>query len=136
MPPLKLRLPKCALSWTKNACSRSSPDWWKKNLGGVLGSKRDWQVPPLQSSVAVIVEDLVAADLADGEVFRLRVGEVQSADTRAGPHGAAFGQLDAGVLFRVEQLPEGPFLRVVGASGVAGGGADAAILSPNHLFHG
>ena len=33
------------------------------------------------------------------------MGEVQAADARAGPHGAAFGQLNAGVLFSVEQLP-------------------------------
>ena len=54
--------------------------------------------------------------------------EVKAADAAAGPHGAALGELDAGVLVHVEELPKNPLLGVIGAGGIAGCGANAAIL--------
>src|SRR5436309_15472775 len=60
--------------------------------------------------------------------------EIEAADAAGGPHGAAFSELDAGVLLRVEQLPENPLFGVVGAGGIAGGGPDAAILFFDQLF--
>ena len=60
--------------------------------------------------------------------------EIKSAHAAAGPHGKAFGQLDAGVLFDVEQFPENSFLRVVGAGGITGGRADAAIFFLDQIF--
>src|SRR5205809_1076104 len=62
--------------------------------------------------------------------------KIKAADARAGPHGAAFGQFDAGVLFGVEQLPERPLLGVVGAGRIAGGGADAAVLFADQILGG
>ena len=84
----------------------------------------------------VVVGDLVAVDLAEGEVARLGVGEVEAADAGAGPHGEGLGDLHAGVGLDVEQAPDGSLLGVVGAGGVAGGGADAAILFVDEFFGG
>ncbi len=75
-----------------------------------------------------VVGDLVAVDLAEREVARFGMREVEAADAGAGPHGEGLGDLHAGVGFDVEQLPDGALLGVVGAGGIAGGGADAAIL--------
>src|SRR5207249_196684 len=60
--------------------------------------------------------------------------EIETADAAGGPHGAAFSELDAGDLLRVEQLPENPLFGVIGAGGIAGGGPDAAILFFDQLF--
>src|SRR6266568_3057837 len=53
----------------------------------------------------VIVQQLAAIDLADGEIFRLRMPKEQPADAAGRPHGAAFSKFDPGVLLHVEQLP-------------------------------
>ena len=62
------------------------------------------------------------------------MGEIQSAHAAAGPHGAAFGQLDAGVLFHVEQLPQNPLLRVVGTGGITRRRADAAVFFRDQIL--
>src|SRR5690606_11880912 len=89
--------------------------------------------PPLhlldaEPLAARVVLDLVAIDPADAEVLGGGVGEVQAADAGAWPHGERLGDADAGALLDLEQAPEGGFFGVVGAGGVAGGGADAAVL--------
>ena len=40
------------------------------------------------------------------------------------------------LVFRVEQLPENAFFRVVGTRRITGGGADAAILFADQIFSG
>ena len=52
-------------------------------------------VQPLRAGVVL---DLVALDLADAEVVAVGMREVEAGDGRAGPHGVALGQLDAGGL--------------------------------------
>src|SRR5487761_2576403 len=42
-----------------------------------------------------IILDLIASNLADGEVLRLRMREIESAHRRRGPHGVALGQRNA-----------------------------------------
>ena len=64
------------------------------------------------------------------------MGKVKAADAAGRPHRAAFGQLDAGVFFHVQQIPERPLFRVVGTGRIAGGGADAAILFLDQLLDG
>ena len=54
--------------------------------------------------------------------------KIEATDTAAGPHGEAFGQLNAGVLLCVEELPEGALLGVIGAGGITGRRPDAAVL--------
>ena len=83
-----------------------------------------------------IVLDLVAGEHVDGEVTRLGMGEVEPADGRRRPHGARLGELDAGLGLDVEQLPQGELLGMVGASRVAGGGADAAVLLGDQVVVG
>src|SRR5580698_6404315 len=43
----------------------------------------------------VVVVNLVAVEFAHGKIFGIRMGEVKPAHRTAGPHGAAFGQLNA-----------------------------------------
>ena len=84
----------------------------------------------------VVIEHLIAAQLSHPEVFGLGMGKIKAAHAAGRPHGAAFGQLDAGLLFHVQQFPERPLFCVVGTGRIAGGGADAAILFLNQLLHG
>src|ERR1700712_6126012 len=53
-----------------------------------------------------VVGDLVLGHPADHEVLRLRVAEVQAADGGTRPHRHRLGQLDAGALLDVHQLPD------------------------------
>ena len=53
--------------------------------------------------------------------------EIQAADRGGGQHGEIFGQLNAGRSFGVEQPEQSDFFGVVGRSGIAGRGANAAI---------
>ena len=62
--------------------------------------------------------------------------EVESAHAAAGPHGKALRELDAGVLFHVEQLPQGSFLGVVGAGGITRRRSDAAIFFLDEIVGG
>ena len=76
----------------------------------------------------VVVLDLVAADLAEREVARLRVREVEAAHRRRGMHREALGEPDPDALLAPEQVEEQALLGVVGARGVAGGRSDPAVL--------
>ena len=62
------------------------------------------------------------------------MGEVEAADARRGVHREALGELDAGGALGVEQLEERALLGVVGLGGVAGRGADAAVLFVDQVF--
>src|ERR1700723_3663432 len=85
---------------------------------------------------ASVVDDLVAVDLPEREVARFRMGEVEAADARAGPHGEGLREEHAGALLHVEELPQRPLFGVVRARGVAGGGADPAVLLGDELIGG
>ena len=60
--------------------------------------------------------------------------EIEARHRRAGPHGEALGQLDAGRLLRVEQAEDRALLGVVGLGRIAGRRADAAILLRDQLL--
>src|SRR6476469_6875142 len=77
---------------------------------------------------AGVVGNLVGPELAEHEVLRLGVGEVEAADRCARPHRHAIGELDARHPLDVEQLPEQLLLGVVGTCWIAGCGADAGVL--------
>src|SRR5918999_2247882 len=83
------------------------------------------QGPPFALGV---VGDLVAAEPADHEVLRLRVGEVPARHRRARPHRHRLGELDAGGRLDVPEAPESLLLGVLGAGRVAGGGGGGAGL--------
>src|SRR6185437_16488453 len=70
----------------------------------------------------VIIQQLIAAQFADGEIFRIRMRKIKPAHAAPGPHGEAFGNLNAGVFLDVEQFPELLFFRVVRARGITGRG--------------
>ena len=70
-----------------------------------------WRQPPLGVGEAHAlalgpVLDLIAVDFADGEVLGFGVSEIQAAPGTGRPHGAALGQLDAGVILPLQQLPQ------------------------------
>src|SRR6202051_2528694 len=75
-----------------------------------------------------VVGDLVLAHPADHEVLRLRVREIPAADGSTGPHRHRLGQLDAGPLPDVHQLPERRLFGVLRAGRVAGGRADSHVI--------
>src|ERR1039458_3868514 len=79
----------------------------------------------------VIIQQLVATKLANGEVFRFRVRKIKPAHAAGGPHRTALGELDTGVLLYIEQFPENFLFRVVGTGGIARRRPDAAILFPD-----
>src|SRR6266545_7689144 len=62
--------------------------------------------------------------------------EIEAAHAAPRPHGEVFGQLYAGVLLPVEELPEGAFLSVVRARGIARGRSDSAILFVDEVLVG
>ena len=71
---------------------------------------------------------LVAADFRDGEVFRLRVGEVEAGNGSGRGHGEVLGEIDAGVGLGIEQFEQGALDGMVGAGRIAGGRADALVF--------
>ena len=77
--------------------------------------------------------DLVEADAADGEVPRLRMREVDPADACGRHHRERLRERDAELL-RAEQVEELALLGVVGASGIARRGPDAAVTLANHIL--
>jgi len=79
------------------------------------------------SPCAGVVLDLVASDLADGKVLRLRVGKIETAHRRRRPHSIALGKRDA-EFRRVQQPEQIAFFGVVGTGGVTRRRAYAAIL--------
>lgn len=71
---------------------------------------------------------LVAADAPDVEVFGIRVGEVETGYGAGRVHRFIFGEGDAGALGSFEEVEEGILFGMVGRGGIAGSGADAAVL--------
>ena len=72
--------------------------------------------------------NLVLAEFANGEVFRLRVRKIKPAHRAARPHRVTFRQRDARVSFHVEQFPENSLFRVVRARRITRRRPDAAIF--------
>src|ERR1700730_12477276 len=85
---------------------------------------------------ARVVLDLLAVDLADREVARLRMGEVPAAHRRGRVHGVGIGEADPGAAPDVEQAPELGLLGVIRARRVPGSRTDAAILLAHQLLVG
>src|SRR6185312_6827585 len=81
----------------------------------------------------VVVGDLIAVDLAEDEVARFRVGEVEAAYARSGPHGIRLRNLHPGIRLDIEQTPDGTLLRMVGACRIACCGLDSAIFLLNEF---
>src|SRR5690606_13364820 len=82
-----------------------------------------------------VVLDLVSANFSDGEVLRVGVVEIQSADAAARRHCTTLRQADAGARLDIEALPELAFLCVVRAGGITWRRADAAVLFANDPGH-
>ena len=112
------------------------------DCGGGLGSRVVVQVrtkPTLHfleghSFATMVIENLIAIDFADGKVFGIRMGKIQSAHARPRPHRKTFGQLDSGILFRVQKLPQELFLRVVRARRITGRRTNTAIFFLDEIF--
>ena len=61
--------------------------------------------------------------------------KIPAAHGGRGRHRAAFGERDAGGGFHAEEAEEDRFFGVVGARGITGGGADAAIFFADEVLH-
>ena len=90
-----------------------------------------WRQPPLGVGEAHAlalgpVLDLIVVDFADGEVLGFGVGEIQAAHGTGRPHSAALGQLDAGIILHLKQLPKQLFLGMIRAGRITGGRANLA----------
>src|SRR4051812_43584126 len=83
-----------------------------------------------------VVLHLVALHLADGEITRLRMREVEAAHRRGGQHRVRVGERHVGVAPRIEQAEEIALLRVVGARGVTRRRANAAVLFGDEVLVG
>src|ERR1700677_3760982 len=70
-----------------------------------------------------IVGHLIAVDLAQAEVARLRGRKVEATYAGAGPHGEGLRDQHAGVLLHIKQLPERALLGVIGTCRVTRGRA-------------
>src|SRR5579884_1694178 len=77
---------------------------------------------------AGVIFHLVALYLAYAEIAAFGMGIIEARDRRARPHGKAFGELDADLPLRVQQLEQGRLLAVLGLGGITRRGADAAIF--------
>src|SRR6266542_1223538 len=104
-------------TWTRPSASRSRRVGTLAlvvEIGGepALGRGHVEPLPPR------VVLDLVALDLADAEVLRLRVPEVVPAHGGAGEHGVALGQRDPRVGLGAEQVEERALFGMVGAGGI------------------
>ena len=82
---------------------------------------------------ARVVLHLVAAELADREVARLRVRKIEARNRGGGQHGEGFREAHAGVLLCVEQAEERAFRAVVGTRRIARRGPDAAVALGDEL---
>ena len=75
-----------------------------------------------------VIHQLVTADLANPEIFCLGMRKIKAAHACTGMHRKGFGQLDACVLLRLEQIEQHSFLSVIGTGGITGSRPDAAIF--------
>src|SRR5207247_10270325 len=73
-----------------------------------------------------VIHHLVPADLANSEIFCVGMRKIKATHACTGMHRKGFGQLDACVLLRLEQIEQRPFLGVIGAGGITGSRPDTA----------
>src|ERR1700678_1870140 len=76
----------------------------------------------------VIVHDLIAFDLAEAEIARFRMSEIETAYARTGPHRKRFGNQHSSVRFHIKQTPERTLFCVIRACRVTRGGPDSPVL--------
>src|SRR5260370_42063812 len=76
----------------------------------------------------VIVGDLIAVDLAEREISRFRMGEVEPTHARSGPHRKRLSNQHSRVRLHIEQTPELALLGVVRTRRVTRGRPDPPIL--------
>ena len=84
----------------------------------------------------MIIKKLVATEFADGEIPGFRMREIKAAYRAARPHGETLGQLDAGALFHVEQIPEGSLFRVIRTRRITRRRPDAAVFFRDQILGG
>merc|ERR1712070_681257 len=75
-----------------------------------------------------VVAHLILADLPNSEVGTVRVREDEGGHGRGGDHGPRLREVDAGELFRLDELPHCELFRVVRLRRVSRGGTNAVVL--------
>ena len=134
-PPRSRPCGSCRTRWPPVASGHAALRSGRSRLVAQVGRQPALDLGDGHALAAGVVLDLVAADAAEVEVARLRVGEVDAA--HAG--GGIMAKLSVSVMpaaLGVEQVEQLALLGVVGAGGVAEGGADAAVLLVDELVVG
>ena len=80
-----------------------------------------------------VINCLIASDLPDAEIFRIRMRKIESAHAGAGMHRKRLRQFDPCVVLCIEQIKERSFLGVIGTGWITGGGTDAAIFFADQI---
>src|SRR5262249_34293785 len=104
-------------SWTGQPCrsmdkAGQTPSLAKKGnslayAGAGCALRQVWREPAFDFSdgsvfARTVVQHLITADLPHAEIFRLRVGKVESANRARWDHRVCLGQFDSGILLCVE----------------------------------
>ena len=80
-----------------------------------------------------VINCLIASDLPDPEIFRIRMRKIEPAHAGAGMHRKRLRQFHPCVVLCIEQIKERSFLGVIGTGWITGGGPDAAIFFADQI---
>ena len=102
--------------------------WTLRGIVVQIGAEPFFRLGEGLAGAGGVVGELILPELTDGEVFCVGVVTVEAADGARGIHGATFGKVDPDFLLDGNEVPDLRFVAMVGARGIAGGGADAAVF--------
>src|SRR6185312_14666601 len=71
-----------------------------------IGTEPSFDFSHAHTLTLMIVGDLIAVDLPQAEIARLRVCKIEPADARSRPHGERLGNHHARVRLDIEQAPD------------------------------
>jgi len=83
-----------------------------------------------------VINRLIASDLPDAEIFRIRMRKIQPAHAGARMHRKRLRQPDPCVVSCIEQIEERSFLGVIWTRWITGGRPNAAIFFTNQISIG
>ena len=80
-----------------------------------------------------VINCLIASDLPDSEIFRIRMRKIEPAHAGAGMHRKRLRQFHPCVVLCIEQIKERSFLGVIWTGWITGSGPDAAIFFTDQI---
>src|SRR5687768_12508402 len=82
----------------------------------------------------MIVQHLISTDFTNGEISRLRMGEIEATDRTGRKHGIGFGQRNPGILFSLQQIEQQSLFGVIRTRRIAWSGTNASIALSDQIF--